>query len=156
MKNLSLPEIDYLAELIGELIEYWGFKHIHGRIWLHLNLSQRPLDAQDLMDRLNVSKALISISMKDLIEYDVVKQAALSQTGTRTYVTNSNINEVIERILRSREKVMLGKIRSAFNNLKQLPSLELDKFEIQPSKLRDLDKLVSKGEKLYKTLASII
>ena len=156
MKYLTPPEIDTLAELIGEFMEYWGFKKIHGKIWLHLHLSEKPLDAQDLMDRLDVSKALVSITIKDLLHYDVVKTTELSSAGTRVYVTNPDIPRVIERILRSREKVMLSKIRSAFQNLKDLPAHELNKYEIQPSKVRDLDKLVSKGETLYKTITSLI
>lgn len=156
MTFLTPPEIDNLAELIGEFMEYWGFKKIHGKIWLHLHLSERPLDAQDLMNRLDVSKALISISIKDLLYYDVILTPEIGPSGTRMYITNPNTNSVIERILRSREKVMLGRIRSAFKNLKELPSHELSKFEIQSSKIRDLDKLVSKGETLFKALTSLI
>ncbi len=156
MKFQTPPEIDHLAELIGEFTEYWGFKKIHGKIWLHLHLSERPLDAQDLMKRLNVSKALISISIKDLLEYDVILTPEIGPTGTRGYVTNPDVHAVIARVLRSREKVMLGKIRSAFKDLKDLPSHEISQYQIQPAKIRELDRLVTQGETLYKAITTLL
>ena len=60
--NESLQQLNKLADEVGELVYNWGLKRVHGRIWTHLFLSNRPLDASDLVKRLDISKALISIS----------------------------------------------------------------------------------------------
>ena len=156
MKKKNCPEIDNLCELVGEFIEYWGFKNIHGKIWVHLFLSETPLDAKDLMERLEISKALVSISLRDLLYYDVIFEDKLSPLGTRTYIANADIKSVVEKVLRSREKVMMGKIKGSFHNLKQLPAKEIEVQNIQPKRLKELDKLITKGDKMLQTLMAII
>jgi DNA-binding transcriptional regulator GbsR (MarR family) len=156
MKNKKCPEMDNLGELVGEFIQYWGFKSIHGKIWLHLFLSQTPLDAKDLMAKLNISKALVSISLRDLLLYDVILEDKLSSEGTRTYVANSDIKSVVEQVLRGREKVMMGKIKGAFQNLKQVSPQDIYEQDIQPKRLKELEKLISKGDKMLNTVMALI
>ncbi len=156
MKNKKSPEIDNLCELVGEFIQYWGFKNIHGKIWFHLFLSQTPLDAKNLMEKLSISKALVSISIRDLLIYDVILEHGLSPDGTRTYVANSDVKAVVERVLRGREKVMMAKIKGSFQNLKQVSSVELSEQDIQSKRLKELEKLIGKGDKMLNTVMAII
>lgn len=156
LKNKKCPEIDNLCELVGEFIQYWGFKSIHGKIWLHLFLSQTPLDAKDLMEKLDISKALVSISLRDLMAYDVILEDKLSPNGTRTYIANSDIKSVIEQVLRGRERVMMGKIKGSFQNLKQISPSDILEQDIEPKRLKELEKLIGKGEKMLNTVMTII
>lgn len=106
-----------LVSAIGEFIEYWGFKRVHGKIWTHIFLSERPLDAADLMKRLKISKALVSISVKDLIEYSVILKSGKSKKGTQTYTANPNLADVITHVLKTRERVLLNRISAAVSEL---------------------------------------
>jgi DNA-binding transcriptional regulator GbsR (MarR family) len=152
----NLPEIDYLAELVGEFIEYWGFKKIHGKIWLNLYLSEYPMDAATLMSKLSVSKALISISIRDLLDYQVIFERGLSESGTRLYEANSDLHRVITQVLRQREKIMMGKIQAAFHQLKSLPKEEIQNSKIEQSRIKDLDRFIKNGDKGLKTLMAIL
>ena len=115
MENLNdcPEELDILAQEVGKFIRYWGFKMIHGRIWTHLYLSNQPLDAGTLMKRLKVSKALMSLSLNDLLEYHVIEEAGKSARGTMTYTANARVLDVIMNVLSNRERVMLTEIDSA-------------------------------------------
>lgn len=113
------PELEDVATQIGEFIEYWGFKNVHGRIWAHLFLSATPLDAADLIERLQISKALVSMSLSELAEYDVVQTAGKSLRGTITYIANPNVTSVVTGVLRKRERRMLARIAAATKVLKE-------------------------------------
>ncbi|MFY7993510.1 MAG: GbsR/MarR family transcriptional regulator [Bacteriovoracaceae bacterium] len=143
----KLPEMEYLAELVGEFIEYWGFKKIHGKIWTHLYLSEVPLDASALIQKLEVSKALISISLKDLLDFHVIIESGLSAEGTRLYVANPDIQKVITNVIRQREKIMMGKIQAAFNHVKKLSKEEVTTHQLNTNRMKDLDKFIKNGEK---------
>ncbi len=156
LKKYKCPEIDDLSELIGEFIQYWGFKSIHGKIWIHLYLSTEPLDAKALMNRLNISKALVSISLRDLMLYDVVLEDMVSSEGTKTYTANTDVKGVIERVLRGREKIMMGKIKGSFQNLKDAPASELAAMGVQTKRVRELEKLITKGDQMLATVMAII
>jgi DNA-binding transcriptional regulator GbsR (MarR family) len=156
MKSNKLPELEYLADLVGEFIQYWGFKKIHGKIWLNLYLSDTPLDAAALMKKLKVSKALISISLKDLLDYDVIKEHGLSAEGTRIYIANQDLQSVINQVLRQREKVMMGKIQAAFSQFKNVSQSEINENNIEIHRIKDLDRFIKKGQKGLSTLMAIL
>jgi DNA-binding transcriptional regulator GbsR (MarR family) len=156
IKKVSPQQVDHLADLIGEFIQYWGFKKIHGRIWFMIFSSTRPLDAQDLMKRLKISKALVSISIRDLLQHDVILEAGYSSIGTRTYSANPDIHGVIEQVLKNREKIMIGKIKIAFQDLKKLKPRELEDAELHEASIKEMDKLIHRGEKMLNTLMAFI
>ncbi len=99
----SLPELEDLADQIGEFIHYWGFKRIHGRIWTHIYLAAKPLDAADLVRQMKISKALVSISLRELIDFEVIEEVGKSSRGTHLYRANPDILKVILSVLRQRE-----------------------------------------------------
>lgn len=120
----SLPELDDFAEQIGQFIEYWGFKRVHGRLWTHLMMSEEPLDASQLIRRLRVSKALVSMSLSDLLEHEVVEEAGKSARGTQLYRARQDVLDVILNVLRGRERRMLARIWASYTLLKSLPAEE--------------------------------
>ena len=156
MKKLNLPELEYLADLVGEFIQYWGFKKIHGKIWLNLYLSEAPLDAAALMNKLDVSKALISISLKDLLDFEVILENGLSADGTRIYIANPDLRTVVTHVLRQREKVMMGKIQAAFTQLKKISKEDISANKIEFSRVKELDRFLRNGEKGLNTLMAIL
>lgn len=116
-------QLNRLAEQIGGFIEYWGFKKVHGQIWTHLYLSPTPLSAQDLIARLRVSKALISLSMKDLLEYQLVIQTEDSlERKNKFYYANPDVFGVIRGVLESRETQMLQRASTEYQQLREMVS----------------------------------
>lgn len=135
-----------LADKVGSFIEYWGFKKIHGRIWTVLLLSEKPLDATHLVRKLKVSKALVSISIKDLLEYNVIIEAPKISAETQKYSVNPDIMAVIAGVLRNREKRLLNDVQGAFNMLKTLNAEEMRSCGIDSTNLKTLGELIEGGQ----------
>jgi len=106
------PEIKELATSIGHFIEYWGFKSVQGRIWCYLYLSSRPLSSIEIGKLLKISAPLVTQSMKMLLEYSVIERVEKGPNGVLRYQANSNLSEPILKVLKSREREMLGRIES--------------------------------------------
>ena len=49
------PSEKLVSDAIGRLIEFWGFKRNMGRVWAVLYLSETPLTAKDLQERLSLT-----------------------------------------------------------------------------------------------------
>ncbi|MFN8944090.1 MAG: GbsR/MarR family transcriptional regulator, partial [Pseudobdellovibrionaceae bacterium] len=94
-KEILPPELIELTDQIGLFIEYWGFKKIHGQIWSHIFLSKTPLDATTLVKRLGVSKALVSLAIKDLVQYDVIQVVGQGEKRTILFQSNPDLISVI-------------------------------------------------------------
>jgi DNA-binding transcriptional regulator GbsR (MarR family) len=120
------PELEDVVNRIGDFIQYWGFKNVHGRIWAHLFLAGHPLDSHGLTSRLGISKALLSMSINELLDYDVIQTAGKTDSGSILYDTNPNLPEIIAGVLRKRERRLLNGLSSATESLFKLPE-ELNK-----------------------------
>jgi DNA-binding transcriptional regulator GbsR (MarR family) len=140
------PELEDVASQVGEFIEYWGFKNVHGRIWTHLFLAEEPLDAGELIERLGISKALVSMSISDLMEYEVIQVAGKSPRGTVTYKSNPDITTVISNVLRKRERRMLGRISSAVRLLRELPKESHGGVKLAPNRIAIITDMVQAAE----------
>ena len=46
------PSEALVSDIVGRIIEFWGFKRNMGRVWAVLYLSHEPLTAQEVVDRL--------------------------------------------------------------------------------------------------------
>lgn len=137
----SVPgEWDQVASLMGDFIEYWGFKNVHGRIWTHLYLSNEPLDALEIRQRLKISKALVSLSVHDLMHYNVIKEVGKSSRGTILYSANPNLCEAVFNVLESREHRLIARIQAACQLLQQKSQSEIK--GISQERLQSLVSLV--------------
>ena len=145
-KAQSHPEMDALADQIGDFIQSWGFKKIHGRIWTHLFLSGVPLDATTLVKRLGVSKALISFSVHDLLEYEVIREVARGRGRTVLYEANPNVTAVIMSVLRQRERKLMAQVMSACQQLETAPSVVRQELNVHEDKLRALKGMIGSAQ----------
>lgn len=141
-----------LSNHVGDFMEYWGFKKIHGRIWTILFLNKAPRDAGYLVRTLGVSKALISIAMKDLLRYDVILKAGNSAEGTQLYEANPNVREVIFHVVRSRERHILGQIRSTCNRAEPAMQREAD---LSPARVVALAEMIRMANTCLDRLLSL-
>jgi len=144
-----------LADEVGRFVHYWGFKQVHGRIWTYLFVSEEPLDAADLMERLGVSKALVSISVADLLRHDVIEEAGKSAEGTQLYRTNSDLFGVILKVLRNRERKMLASTLDAVSEAKSLQNEEREKWKVSQRQLRTLTEFVQSGQTVLDALLAM-
>lgn len=149
------PELEELASEVGEFICYWGFKKIHGRIWTHIYLAEHPLDAGQLMQRLKVSKALISLSLNDLLKYDVILESGKSSRGTQTYVPNPDVLDVILNVLRRRERKMLTKAETSHKMLSALSDENLHRARVHRDRVVALGKMIHQAQNALSSLLEL-
>lgn len=154
MENKCLYELEDLAESVGEFIQYWGFKKIHGKVWCLLFLSKTPLDAQCLIQHLKISKALVSQTLSELKDYNVIIEVGKSEKKTVCYTANPHITEVIFGVLRTREKRLLCKIFSSYRLLESLEKSELDKSNIDLDKVKRMGTMINFAEKFLQGVLS--
>lgn len=103
--------IQHTCEAIGHVMESWGFKKIMGMTWAFLYLCPEPASAKDICSALKVSPALVSITLQELLRWDVVKK--LSPMGKRRdyYVAEHDVWKMIRRVLKEREYAQIEKVR---------------------------------------------
>ncbi len=147
-KYKPMPELEEFEQLVGKFIQYWGFKKIHGRIWAHLYTSDIPLDSQTLIARLKVSKGLMSLAIRDLIEYAVIEAVSVGKHGVTYYHASPDIVAVITNVLRKREAVMMSAVSSCLKRMNSKGKQQLQLAGLSLNKLEDVLKMTDSAQGL--------
>lgn len=100
-----------LADSVGEFIKMWGFKEIHGKLWVQIYLSDYPITAKELTARLGVTKGLVSTALAELIAYNVIEKVPTGDSRSPGYQSNTDLVDVINNILRNRELKLTTRIQ---------------------------------------------
>ena len=152
--------IGIAAEMMGELVEFWGFKGSMGRIWTTLYLSPVPLTADTIASRTGLSSGAVSMALADLLQWGVIEREPVPNQRKRYYRAKTEVWEIVRRIFRERE---LRLVRRAAERFQQAVDLieALDDSEVDDEtrfvaeRLRGLLKLAHVGGRLIETLADI-
>ncbi len=146
-RRLFVPnEIETLVDQVGSFIQYWGFKKIHGLIWAHVWLAKNPIDATTLVKRLDVSKALVSLAIKDLLKYDVIQILDKGDRRKMFLVPNTDVQTVISNVLKQRETTMLNSILKSQDLVEQLEQKSKDKFDLNSDRLDQMKMMTTMAE----------
>ena len=92
-----------VADAIGALIEFWGFKRVMGRLWAILYLQDEPLTAAELCERLEISTGAASMTLAELERWGVVKRSRKPGDRREYFEAETDIWKMVSRVLRERE-----------------------------------------------------
>jgi HTH-type transcriptional regulator, glycine betaine synthesis regulator len=105
-----------VADALGGLMEFWGFKRNMGRMWTVLYLASRALTAAELAQRLQLSAGAVSMTLTELANWGVVKKAWVPGDRRDYWEPETSIWKMVSRVFRERE---LRKIQSAIETFRQ-------------------------------------
>ena len=111
--SLARAEIT-VADAVGALMEFWGFRRQLGRVWTVLFLSERPLAAPELCERLRISTGLLSMSLGELRRWGVVHAVDVPGDRKEHFQAETHVWRMVARVLREREKVVVEAALTAF------------------------------------------
>ena len=106
--------IKRVCEAVGDFIEYWGFKAIHGRIWTLLALRADPMSQVEIAEFLGVSRSLVSGAVSELVARGLIK--AKSDHRNAPYEALVDIWPTIADVLRDREWMLIESARLALDS----------------------------------------
>jgi DNA-binding transcriptional regulator GbsR (MarR family) len=101
-----------VADVVGRLMEFWGFKAVMGRLWGILYLSPDPLPAAELQERLSISAGAASMALTELQKWGVVRKTWRPGERKDFYEAETSIWKMVSRVYRERE---MGFIREAID-----------------------------------------
>lgn len=147
-----------VSDSIGRLIEFWGFKRNMGRLWAILYLSDRPLSAPEIQERLQLSSGAVSMTLTELTRWGVVKKVWLQGERRDHYEAEGNFWKMISRVFNERERVevldAIDVMEDAIRFLKDKAHEpdERARAQFQEERIRELLDLARLGKQLLGAL----
>ena len=105
-----------VSDAVGRLMVLWGFKRNMGRVWTLLYLSDEPLAAHVLRERLQLSAGAISMTLSELARWGVVRKVFRQGDRHDYYEAESSLWKMISRVLRERERAEVVLAIEAFED----------------------------------------
>jgi DNA-binding transcriptional regulator GbsR (MarR family) len=119
----GLPRWETLAiDAVGNVIEFWGFKHNQGRVWALLYLRGISMSAPQLEDELGLSKGAVSMLVRDLERWGVVLRIRQPGTGAWHYRAETDLVRMVSRVIQEREGAFITRIRADLEEARRLAS----------------------------------
>ena len=90
---------------LSQLADYFGFSKVMGQLYGVLLLSGGPLSLDELLERLEISKASVSMNMRTLEQLGMVRQVWLRGKSDRRkyYEAETDLLQIVTNIVSRRE-----------------------------------------------------
>ncbi len=108
---------------LGKLSDYFGFGKVVGQLYGAILLSDHPLSLDDMVERLDISKASASMNIRTLENMGMVRQVWVRGSSGRRkfYEAETDFWQIITNILNAREMRDVDRALSIMeDNLKRL------------------------------------
>lgn len=103
MNNLE-PDIQAFVLHFGEMGSRWGINRTVGQIYAVLYLSDKPLNAEQISDQLEISRSNVSMSLKELQSWGLVQLQHLPGDRKDYFSTPEDILDIALTLLEERRK----------------------------------------------------
>jgi len=149
-----------VADTIGRLMHFWGFKRRMGRMWALLYLSPEPLGAAELAERLKMSTGSVSMTIADLLKWGAVKRTWRPGERRDFYESETSIWKLLRRVLRERELMLVRETRETLELAEDAlvrasnGSRDTKHLEFKRARIATLRKLAKVGEGLLTSLGA--
>ena len=156
------PSEAAVSDVVGRLIEFWGFKRNMGRLWAVLYLSPDPLSAEDLRQSLSLSSGAVSMTLSELSRWGVVRKVWVQGERKDFYAAEVQLWRMISRVFSERERAeIIAAIESFQEALAQVEKMRhapdaksRAKAELQKERIGHLLELARLGGRLLDALLS--
>ncbi len=139
---MNLPPICEAFVLhFGEMGSRWGINRTDGQIYAVLFVSERPLCADEMVERLGISRSNVSMGLKELQSWNLLRQRQIQGDRREFFTTPDDIYAIVRTLVDERKKREIDPTLSVLRELlMQTPGSDKDKHA--QARLRDMHELI--------------
>lgn len=92
------------VDLWGQMANHWGINRTMAQIHALLMISPEPLTAEQIMEDLQISRGNVSMNLRDLINWGIVRRTSIPGDRRDFFTTEADVWSMFQIILRERKK----------------------------------------------------
>jgi DNA-binding transcriptional regulator GbsR (MarR family) len=101
--DLSQARREFI-DLWGQMAEHWGINRTMAQIHALLMISAAPITADQIMEELQISRGNVSMNLRDLINWGIVRRTSVPGDRRDFFVTEADVWTMFHEIFRERKK----------------------------------------------------
>jgi len=91
-------------DLWGQMAEHWGINRTMAQIHALLMIAPNPITADQIMDELRISRGNVSMNLRDLIHWGIVRRTSVPGDRRDFFTTEADVWSMFHEIFRERKK----------------------------------------------------
>lgn len=157
-ESFDMNNEDFISEFIqhcGEMGSQWGFNRTIGQVFALLLLSEEPITAQEIVDKLFISRGNVSMAIKELQSWKVLKISRVPEDRKDYYSTLDDIWEIANAIFEERRRREVEPTMHLLNKSIELPaeSIEQKYAQMKMEEVLDLLSAINHWSSQLQTLS---
>jgi DNA-binding transcriptional regulator GbsR (MarR family) len=97
------PAIERFVVAWGEMGELWGVNRSVSQIHALLYISDRPISAEEIADRLKLARSNVSTSLRELLTWSLIRRVSALGDRRDFYEAEADVFEMVRRIAANRK-----------------------------------------------------
>jgi DNA-binding transcriptional regulator GbsR (MarR family) len=153
---------EVVADAVGRIMAFWGFRKNLGRIWAALYLSPEPLTSAQLCDDLQLSTGSVSMALAELKRWGAIHKHYVAGDRRDHWVVEDDVWASVSRVMAQREVRELDHLRDALTQAERVLDGEtseamqeqdadaLERAAFRRRKVEELEELAVAGKDLLR------
>jgi DNA-binding transcriptional regulator GbsR (MarR family) len=138
--HLSTLQQEFVLHF-GEMGSRWGINRTVGQIYALLFMSERPLNAEEISEKLNFSRSNVSMGLKELQSWNLVRLRHMPDDRRDYFTTPDDLWQIVRTLVAERKKREIDPTLAKLRELQlQVPKDEADAHA--HAKMRELRELI--------------
>ena len=125
----------------GEMGSRWGINRTVGQIYAVLFIAERPLCADDIVERLGVSRSNVSMGLKELQSWNLLRLRAVPGDRREFFATPDDLYAIVRTLVEERKKREIDPTLSVLRELLMRTPGSDDERHAQ-QRMRDMHELI--------------
>ncbi len=125
----------------GEMGSRWGINRTVGQIYAVLFISQKPLCADEIVERLGISRSNVSMGLKELQSWNLLRQRPVPGDRREFFATPDDIYVIVRTLIEERKKREIDPTLSMLREL-IMQSPDSDAERHAQARMREMHELI--------------
>lgn len=142
------PLVQTFVLHFGEMGSRWGINRTVGQIYALIYLSDKPLNADQLVEALGFSRSNVAMGIKELVSMNLVMLRHIPNDRKDYYATHEDIWEIVRNLVEERKKREIDPTLTMLRSvMMETPSSQEEKHA--QDKMREMHDLIEMLTKWY-------
>lgn len=116
----SQEAVDQFISLWGEMASTWGINRTMAKVHALLYCVERPLNTDEIMQRLDVSRGNANMNLRSLVEWDLVTKTEQADSRKDFYEAEKDVWKITARIIQKRQRQEVQPVREQLQDCADL------------------------------------
>jgi DNA-binding transcriptional regulator GbsR (MarR family) len=103
--------VDRFVRFWGEMASTWGINRTMAQIHALLYCTEAPLNTDDIMERLDISRGNANMNLRSLTDWNLVQKTQRPHSRKDFYVAEKDVWQITTRIIQERERRELHPVK---------------------------------------------